>query len=111
MPRSCSRRRRVRGMRSAVRLVVVALVVVASAGCGGDREERTFACSRGFRASDWSQQRLMTGQSVAKCGWLQGWDESRVLRALGRPETRYRQYLGWTLRPSTRGIGPMVWKL
>lgn len=60
-------------------------------GCFGlgssSPDEATFNCDRGFRAADWSSRaRLKTGQSIARCGWLDGWPQARVRRELGRPD-------------------------
>lgn len=68
----------------------IGLSALALGGCLGgasSADEATFACARGFRSSDWhSPQKLKTGQSIAKCGWLEGWSQTGVRRVLGRPD-------------------------
>lgn len=83
----------------------------AGAGCGGDDEERTFACDRGFRAEDWRAERLKTAQSAEKCGWLRGWRRRQLVEVLGQPATRSARHLTWEVGSSDRGIGPSAWSL
>lgn len=94
------------------RVVVVALVI---GGCGDDvgrnREQETFACSRGFRADDWTSERLRTGQSLARCEWFVGRHQRAVRRMLGEPSFRNGPLLTWELGHSTRGLGPTGWFL
>jgi hypothetical protein len=78
-----------RAARRAVACGALAGCVAALSGCLGlgarSPDEAVFACDRGFRAADWnSSARLKTGQSIARCHWLDGWSEARVARALGR---------------------------
>jgi len=49
-----------------------------------DKADRvTFNCDRGFHTADWKSARLQTGQSVAKCDWLDGKSRAQVAQALG----------------------------
>jgi hypothetical protein len=68
-----------------VALLTCGLVFAGCFGLGSSSpDEATFNCTRGFRAADWnSKNRLKTGQSIAKCGWLDGWTVGRVRRELG----------------------------
>jgi hypothetical protein len=99
-------------MGSARRWSLLTLAVVA--GCGesaAEREQRAYACERGFRAADWRAEPLMTAQSIARCGWLDGWSERRLVRALGRPHDRHRRYRTWWVDSSAQGLGPHSWAL
>ena len=75
-----------RGALACVVLLACSLVLTGCLGLGSSSpDEATFNCDRGFRVADWnSKERLKTGQSIAKCGWLDGWPEARVRRELGR---------------------------
>jgi hypothetical protein len=55
-------------------------------GCFGSssNDQATFDCGRGFRLADRnSSSRLKAGQSIKKCGWLNGWSATRVRQELG----------------------------
>jgi hypothetical protein len=74
--------------RAALACVALLACSLVLAGClrldSSSPAEATFNCDRGFRVADWnSKARLKTGQSIAKCGWLNGWPEARVRRVLG----------------------------
>jgi hypothetical protein len=68
-------------------LLCAALTAGGAVGCASSPDEATFPCDHGFRAADWnSHQRLKTGQSIAKCGWLNGWSSEHIRTTLGRPD-------------------------
>jgi hypothetical protein len=95
------------------RAALLTICGVVLGGCWavkGEHEEDTFACDRGFRASDWRQAPLRTGQSIAKCDWLEGWSARKVRETLGRPDfhTTPRR-LAYPLAISEKGLGPLQW--
>jgi hypothetical protein len=93
---------------------VLTLCTVLVAGCWNgtaEDEEATFACERGFRPGDWRDQTLKTGQSIAKCDWLDGWSERTVREALGRWEYRTPRRITYDIGVSAHGLGPLAWDL
>jgi hypothetical protein len=94
-------------------LLVSVLAALGGAGCAGSNDEdATFACDRGFRSSDWKTEALKTGQSIVKCGWVNGWSEQSVRRELGRPYGgSARNGIHYNLGASQEGIGPLLWIL
>ena len=99
-----------------VRLAGVAALVAAAIsafGCASRNDERqTFDCGRGFRATDWRDDPLKTGQSIAKCDWLDGWSQERVRRALGRPTFGHGpRYMRWDIGICDPCLGPTMWRL
>ena len=96
-------------------LLMLVFVAVATAGCSVGifpDDDATFACDRGFRASDWESNTLKTGQSIAKCGWLKDWSQRRVRRVLGEPDGgSARNGIRHVLADSRSSIGPAIWIL
>lgn len=80
-------------------------------GSGSD-EEATYSCSRDMRIRDWKAHPLKTGQSIARCGWAEGWSQQRMRRVLGRPYGgSLRKGVRYVLDESRESLGPSLWIL